>query len=130
MIKILHPLLLYICGLTVLKPANVETTLILKEVQFSKIVLAQSILETGWYKCKDCSLQSNNIFGFRVKSGYLSFAHWTESVKYYKKWQDARFKKYKKEICNDEDYYNFLKAVGYAEDPEYENKLKLIVKRL
>ncbi len=34
-----------------------------QDVKFPKIVLAQSILETGWYKCKNCSKDVNNLYG-------------------------------------------------------------------
>jgi hypothetical protein len=57
-----------------------------------------------------------NIFGFRVKSGYLNFDHWTGCVDYYKTWQDKYYK--------GGDYYEFLRDIGYAEDTNYINKLK------
>ena len=34
-----------------------------QHILFPKIVLAQSILETGWYKCENCSMDQNNLFG-------------------------------------------------------------------
>lgn len=88
------------------------------DVKNPEVVLAQSKLETGHYKSKLCKTH-NNLFGFRVKSGYLKFKSWRESVRYYKKWQQKRYKA--KEHKN---YYNFLKKVGYAEDPQYIQKVK------
>lgn len=34
-----------------------------------------------------------------------------------------------KEIQTSEDYYAFLKRIGYATDPQYIQKLKIIVKK-
>lgn len=88
-------------------------------IDHPNIVLAQTLLETGRYKCTNCSLDKNNLFGFiSRKGGYMSFNRWEESVKEYRHWQ----KKYYK----GGDYYNFLYNIGYATDPEYINKLKLI----
>ena len=89
-------------------------------VKHVDIVLKQSILETGWYKSRICN-EYNNIFGFWYKSDYLKFECWQDCVVYYKEWQDRHFN-YRN--CN--DYYDFLIRKGYAEDPEYINKLKSI----
>jgi len=86
-------------------------------VKHVDIVLRQSILETGWYKCKDCSLDNNNLFGFiSSKGGYMKFDTWQESVKEYSVWQHRFYKS--------GDYYAFLQRIGYAEDKTYINKLK------
>jgi len=71
---------------------EVYTELLKQNVKHPDIVLAQSILETGWYKCKDCSLDKNNLFGDKYK-----------------------------------DYYDFLSKIGYASDPNYINKLKILI---
>ena len=93
-----------------------------------EIVTKQSILETGNYGCKGCSMDNNNIFGFRYKGKYLKFNHWTESVDYYKKWQAKHFEPGR-------DYYDFLNCLWkhsngdcarYATEPEYTNRLKNI----
>ena len=39
--------------------------LIKQEVKYPKIVLAQSLLETGDYSCNICSMDANNLFGLR-----------------------------------------------------------------
>lgn len=103
---------------------NVYDCIVENEILEPEYVLAQSILETGWYKCKYCSLSRNNIFGFRIESEYLHFSHWDESVEYYRKWQIR--KGYKR----GENYVRFLKRVGYASDPDYGKKIKSIVRRL
>jgi|SRR5690606_16091266 len=80
------------------------------------VVLRQAILETGWFKCTNCSMGTNNLFGFFYKGKYLSFDNWVESVEYYKWWQDQVYK--------GGDYYAFLKKIGYAEAPNYIKYLK------
>jgi len=87
-----------------------------QNIKFPKIVLAQALHETGNFKCKSCSLDRNNLFGFRYKKKYLEFDNWEESVAYYARWQSRHYK--------GGDYYEFLKDVGYATDPEYINRLK------
>ncbi|MCB9187712.1 MAG: glucosaminidase domain-containing protein [Flavobacteriales bacterium] len=101
-----------------LTPENVYAQLEKFEIRHPEIVLRQSILETGWYECENCSLEHNNIFGFRYKKKYMEFSNWVEAVKYYKKWQEKRYK--------GGDYYAFLKEVGYATSRTYISKLKSI----
>lgn len=101
-----------------LTPENVFAHLERLGVKHPEIVLKQSILETGWYKCDYCSLKHNNIFGFRYKKKYLQFDTWVEGVEYYKKWQDKRYQ--------GGDYYGFLKDIGYATSRTYISKLKQI----
>jgi hypothetical protein len=103
---------------TELTPENVYAYLERMGVKHPEIVLRQSILETGWYECEQCSLRHNNIFGFRYKKKYLEFENWKEGVEYYKKWQDKKYK--------GGDYYKFLKNVGYATSTTYISKLKQI----
>jgi len=101
-----------------LTPENVYAHLERLGVKHPEIVLKQSILETGWYECDYCSLEHNNIFGFRYKKKYLEFDTWVESVEYYKKWQEKRYQ--------GGNYYGFLKEVGYATSRTYISKLKQI----
>jgi flagellum-specific peptidoglycan hydrolase FlgJ len=81
-----------------------------------KIVLAQAVHETGWFECTDCSLDKNNIFGWRWKGRYMEFDTWQESVAYYARWQDRHYK--------GGNYYEFLKKKGFATDPNYIKKIK------
>tara|TARA_R110000824_G_scaffold36287_4_gene112980 strand:+ start:1776 stop:2159 length:384 start_codon:yes stop_codon:yes gene_type:complete len=98
-----------------------------QDVKFPKIVLAQSILETGWYDCKDCSLDKNNLFGLwnSKKHEYFYYTNWKESIGGYKRGIQYRYlkKEYK-------DYYHFLSEIGYATDPHYIIKLKKIFNKL
>lgn len=90
---------------------NLKSELEAAGVEHVDVVLRQAILETGWFKCENCSLGSNNLFGFFYKGKYISFDNWTESVAYYKWWQDK--------LYSGGDYYVFLKNVGYATSPNY-----------
>ena len=102
---------------------NVSIVCQSQDVKFSTVVTAQSILETGWYKCESCSLQKNNIFGF-YSDRYLEFDHWIESVAYYKKWQE----KYMPiAICNNDEYLLSLQDFGYFSDENYINKINDIL---
>lgn len=92
-------------------------------VKHPNVVYAQAILETGHFRSK-VYRECNNLFGLynsRTKS-YYKFDHWSESVVAY-----LDFIQYKYKPPN--DYYKFLSDIGYAEDPEYINKLKRIVNR-
>lgn len=92
-------------------------------VKHPNVVYAQAVLETGHFRSK-VYRECNNLFGLynsRTKS-YYKFDHWSESVVAY-----LDFIQYKYKPPN--DYYKFLDNIGYAEDPEYINKLKRIVNR-
>lgn len=97
---------------------NVYKELIRKEIQHPEIVIRQVIAETQWLKCRNCSKQFGNLFGFTTKNGYLKFDNWVASVTYYKQWQDAYYK--------GGDYYQFLHRIGYATAPNYIRLLKQI----
>jgi hypothetical protein len=92
------------------------------EIKHPEIVYAQAILETGHFKSKGCT-RDNNLFGLfnSREMKYHKFSHWSQSVEAYKNWIQNRYK-------DSEDYYTFLERIGYAEDPNYINKLKQIVK--
>jgi hypothetical protein len=96
-----------------------------QNVKHPEIVLAQSIEETGWYKCKNCSLNRNNIFGFRYKKKYLEFNNWKESVTYYKNWQNRHYVQE-----NHKNYYDFLVYKHYASNPIYTKNVKKIEKTI
>ena len=90
-------------------------------VEYPNIVYAQAILETGHFRSKVYK-EYNNLFGLynsRTKS-YYKFNHWSESVIAYLDFIQNKYRP-------PNDYYKFLLDIGYAEDPEYINKLKIIV---
>lgn len=83
-------------------------------ILYPKVVLAQAILETGWFTSPLCR-NRHNLFGLtNPRTGkYYEFDHWSESVRaYYTKVQY----KYKRE---DGNYLLWLKKIGYAEAPDY-----------
>lgn len=98
-------------------PANLLIEICKADIKEPVIVYKQAMLETQSLQCSSCSLDVNNLFGFRTESGYLHFQTWVESVAYYKKWQEEKLR-------DGENYFVFLKRVGFAEDPQYAEKIK------
>ena len=81
-------------------------------IQYPKIVLAQAILETGWFRSHACRTK-NNLFGLtNPRTGkYFEFDHWTESVRAYYTKVQYRYK--------GGNYLLWLRKIGYAEDEGY-----------
>lgn len=93
---------------------NLYTEIKRNGILYPKVVLAQAILETGWFTSPLCR-DRHNLFGLtNPRTGkYYEFGHWSESVRaYYAKVQY----KYKRE---DGNYLLWLKRIGYAEAPDY-----------
>lgn len=100
---------------------NLYQEIIRNGIQHPRIVLAQAILETGWFRSPLCR-NRHNLFGLtNPKTGkYYEFNHWTESVRaYYTKVQ------YKYKGGN---YLLWLRDIGYAEDPMYVREVIHILK--
>ena len=95
---------------------NLYKEIIRNGILYPKIVLAQAILETGWFRSSVC-LNKHNLFGLtnpRTRK-YYEFNHWTESVRaYYTKVQ------YKYKGGN---YLLWLDEIGYAGDYNYIEKV-------
>lgn len=94
---------------------NLYKEIIRNGILHPKIVLAQAILETGWFRSSVCR-NKHNLFGLtNPRTGkYYEFNHWTDSVRaYYTKVQ------YKYKGGN---YLLWLDEIGYAEDPKYVQK--------
>ncbi|WP_418529500.1 glucosaminidase domain-containing protein [Paraprevotella clara] len=101
---------------------NLYAEIIRNGIRHPKIVLAQAILETGWFTSPVCR-NKHNLFGLtNPRTGkYFEFGHWTESVRaYYTKVQY----KYK-----DGNYLLWLRDIGYAEDPNYIHSLSRILEQ-
>lgn len=99
-------------GLPELTIHNLYKEIIRNGIRHPKIVLAQAILETGWFRSKACRHQ-NNLFGLtNPRTGkYYEFGHWTESVRAYYTKVHYRYRK--------GNYLLWLKDIGYAEDSNY-----------
>lgn len=102
-----------------LTPQNVYNYCIEQDIKYPEIVTAQAIWETGWFRCSNCSLDKNNLFGFTTGGPYFKYDNWKESIKYYKRWQDKFYDP-------ERDYYEFLtciyktkngKCIKYCVDP-------------
>lgn len=81
-------------------------------IRHEKVVLAQAILETGWFTSSVCR-NKNNLFGLtNPRTGqYYEFSHWTESVAAYYKLVQHRYK--------GGNYLLWLDEIGYAEAKTY-----------
>ena len=102
---------------------NLYQEIIRNGIRHPKIVLAQAILETGWFRSPLCR-NGHYLFGLRnPKTGkYYEFNDWTESVRaYYTKVQ------YKYTGGN---YLLWLHKIGYAEDPRYVREVMKVVSQL
>ena len=87
-------------------------------------VMAQCMQETGNLSCNNCCLRYHNLFGFYVKQYKCKkFDSDEDCIRYYKKWQDKRYPKWRKKNP-DGDYYHFLKTTGYATGDKYTKELK------
>ena len=102
---------------------NLYQEIIRNGIEHPRIVLAQAILETGWFRSPLCR-NRHNLFGLtNPKTGkYYEFNHWTESVRaYYTKVQ------YKYKGGN---YLQWLRDIGYAEDPRYVREVIKVLKTI
>jgi len=111
------------CNLPALTIPNLYAEIKRNGILYPDIVLAQAILETGWFRSNACR-RKHNLFGLtNPRTGkYYEFDHWTESVKaYYTKVQ------YKYKGGN---YLLWLKKIGYAEDKNYIRSVIRVLKSL
>ena len=99
---------------------NLYAEIIRNGIRHPKIVLAQAILETGWFTSPVCR-NKHNLFGLtNPRTGkYFEFGHWTESVRAYYTKVQYRYK--------GGNYLLWLRDIGYAEDPRYVHSLSRIL---
>lgn len=94
-------------------------------IKHPKIVLAQAVLETGWFRSSVCR-KKGNLFGLRNPRthDYYNFNDWRESVKAYYDKVQYRYKN------KNENYLLWLKKIGYAEDKGYIEAVMRVLKQL
>lgn len=120
------------CGrnaLPALTIPNLYQEIIRNGIRHPKIVLAQAILETGWFRSPLCR-NRHNLFGLtNPKNGkYYEFNHWTESVRAYYTKVKYRYSQKKQINSSDVDYLKWLQQIGYAEDIKYVHKIISLLK--
>lgn len=105
------------------------------DIKFPEVVFAQAMIETGHFG-SDLFRKENNLFGMKFplqrkttavkksNSGYASYMTWMHSVYDYKLWQNSVLKS--RSITEDE----YIKLLGriYAEDKNYMNHIKSLIK--
>lgn len=97
---------------------NLKKELIRQGISHPNIVLAQAKLESNLGK-SNVAQRTNNLFGLRKGNRYRRFSHWTQCVTAYKNLIQSRY--------NGGNYYAFLDKIGYAEDPNYTDRLKDLI---
>ena len=103
---------------TALNRGNLYAEIIRQEVLFPKVILAQALLETGYFSSRVC-WELNNLFGLRKRNGeYMRFEKWEDSVAAYRDYVQYKYK--------GGNYFDFLNRIGYAEDRTYTSKVRQI----
>ena len=94
------------------------------EVKYPKAVLAQAKLESGNYTSKHYRTKNNflGLYDSRRKE-YFKFNHWSDCISAYKDLVEYKLRE-------GEDYYKFLKRIGYASSPNYIDLVKEIENNL
>lgn len=102
---------------------NLYKEIIRNGILYPKIVLAQAILETGWFRSSVCR-NKHNLFGLtNPHTGkYYEFNHWTESVRAYHTKVQYKYK--------GGNYLLWLDEIGYAEDPVYVINIVRLLRKL
>lgn len=107
-------------------PDNLKKCIEYYEIDCGDWVYAQAVLETGNFTSGQFK-KKNNLFGLynSSKRSYFSFGHWSLSVKAYKN-MIQREGRYNEKKYNSDNYGEYLRKIGYAEDKSYIVKLQKI----
>lgn len=121
---------------------NVYKDMLIKiEIQCPRVVIAQICLETNYLTSK-IYRENHNVCGMKyskkskyalgTKNGHAYYETTSHSLLDYRDWQKRRSNN--KIFESDEEYLYFLDhlpgGMRYAEDPQYTNKLRNIIKQL
>lgn len=118
-----------------IKNSSMRELLISHNIRFSNVVLAQTIHETGYYTSKVFK-ENNNPFGMKhngrgyslgTKNGHANYKSIEDAIRDYAEWQ---LRYCPKSISNTEEYLLWLDKWGYAEDPDYIQKLRHHLKKM
>jgi uncharacterized FlgJ-related protein len=109
----------------------------IKELGFKypHIVMAQAILETGNFK-SPVFQENHNLFGMKeatsrlnlakgTQNNHASYSNWEDSVMDYALWCST----YANKAQSEDEYFQILNSLGYAEDGTYEIKLKEVIQK-
>ena len=109
---------------------NLYQEIIRNGIKHPKIVLAQAILETGWFRSPFCR-NRHNLFGLtNPKTGkYYEFNHWMESLRAYYTKVQYRYSQKNRINSSDVDYLKWLRDIDYAEDPRYIQAVVQVMKQ-
>jgi hypothetical protein len=115
-------------------PQNLKSLLKDLNVRFPEIVYAQAQLESANFQSR-IFIENNNMFGMKrarkrpttnhgEQYGHAYFQSWEDCVLDYAFFQTT----YMRNIKTEEDYFSYL-SMNYAEDKQYVQKLKAIIKK-
>ena len=109
---------------------NLYQEIIRNGIKHPKNVLAQAILETGWFRSPFCR-NRHNLFGLtNPKTGkYYEFNHWMESLRAYYTKVQYRYSQKNRINSSDVDYLKWLRDIDYAEDPRYIQAVVQVMKQ-
>lgn len=114
-------------------PAKLKSYLLELNIKFPHIVYAQARLESGNFK-SEVFKTNNNLFGLKEARKRPTTAKGTEfNHAFYESWQESVVDyafysaTYLNEIKSEGQYFEYL-GKNYAEDPNYVNKLKQMIK--
>lgn len=99
---------------------EVRRELARQRVPHAEIVPAQARLESGNFTSHRAR-KHHNILGIKHNGRYARYKRWQDCVSDYKRHISSRYQM-------GENYYAFLRRVGYAEDKKYERKVRKIVR--
>ena len=114
-------------------PAKLKSYLLELNIRFPHIIYAQAKLESGNFNSKIFKT-NNNLFGLKEARKRPTTAKGTEfNHAFYESWQESVVDyafysaTYLNEIKSEAQYFEYL-GKNYAEDPNYVNKLKQMIK--
>ena len=110
-------------GLPELTIPNLYKEIVNNGIRHPKIVLAQAILETGWFRSKVCR-NRNNLFGLTNPTDRTILRVWALDGKCTCLLYEVQYR-YK-----GGNYLVWLRDIGYAEDPNYIREVIRVLKTL